>query len=79
MYIPPIHWKSGNISETALDKDVVNMKCYSYTAYLIAAIVMTLSTLKVIPLLQAFSNVIFCISDMSCGGPSAYAELLVKL
>jgi len=47
------------------------------TACLVAAIVMTLSVLlKVIPLLQAFSGVIFRVCDAS-HSPSASAELLV--
>ena len=69
-----IHWKSGNISEKVLDRDVVttghNGKL-SYMTYVIAEIVMTLGVFfKVIPLLQTFSSATFRICGMS-HGPSA--------
>ena len=35
-----VHWKSGGVSETVLDRK------YSYTAYLIATIVITMSVLE---------------------------------
>ena len=51
-------------------------KSYSCTAYLIAAIVMTLGVHEGHSLLQAFSSAMFCICGAS-RGPSASAELLV--
>jgi len=73
------HCKSGNISETVLDRDNNRplRECYkSEMAYLLAAIVMTLSVLEGHSILQAFSCAIFGISGPS-RGPSASAELLV--
>jgi len=46
--------------EVITASDNTNRKWYSYTAYLIAAIVMTLSFLEGNPLLQTFSSAIFC-------------------
>jgi len=46
-------------------------------AYLVAAIVMNLIVFEGLPLLQAFSSVIFGICGAS-RGPSASAELLVN-
>ena len=45
-----VHWKSGNILETVLYRNIIttghNRKWYLYSAYLIAAVVMTLSVLE---------------------------------
>jgi len=75
--------KSGFVSETVLYTHVVTtgheqevILSVTYTAYLIAAIVMTLSVLEGHSPLQAFSSAIFRICVASCG-PYASAALLV--
>jgi len=55
-----VHWKSDNIFETVLDRQATNRKWYSYTAYLIAAIVMTLSVLQSFPHCKPFQVQYFC-------------------
>jgi len=76
-----IHWTNDDISETVFDRDVVTTG-HSYTAYLITAIVMTLSVLqghsRIVSLLKCDMSYLLCILQSLCICRASYFSLVVS-